>query len=544
MDESAFNTYVDEMVRWLMEQMPGMATYMGVHAYDHRLADYSLPGVEGQHAKIKEHLAVMEQADSRRWSKEGRIDLTLVVQVLKDMVLMHEQITPHRRNPSLYLEEVMEGIFALIIKESIALEQRLQSLLGRIQETPRVLEQGMQNLHPGQVPRVWAEVALEQSRMGPALFEALLPSMADKFPDLKEKLAAAGREASVSCSDFALYLEKTVLPAAAGDFAVGEECFNTMLREKHLVEYNAAKLLETGWRLFEQTRSEMENLAREIDPAKTLEEIIEKDKADHPSAEELLPEYRRIMESAKDFTVAQEIASIPAEESLRIIETPDFLRPIIPYAAYIPPGIFEENLEGLFLVTPPDSGASPEAHEEKLKGQPRSKIPVTVLHEAYPGHHLQLAWSARQGSTARKLGMMLSALFIEGWAFYCEELMEELGFNNSPIQKLGRLNDQLWRAARIILDVSLHTRGMGVDEAVDFLVERCGLQRVDALAEARRYTSSPTQPQSYLMGKMEIMQIIDLYKKRYPGATLKQMHDAILSCGSLPPKLMREQLFG
>lgn len=178
-----------------------------------------------------------------------------------------------------------------------------------------------------------------------------------------------------------------------------------------------------------------------------MEEIIEADKADHPSAEELLPEYRRVMEAAKNFTVAHAITTIPSGESLRIIETPGFLRLVIPYAAYIPPGIFEEKLEGLFLVTPPASEASPEDQEEKLKGQPHSKIPVTALHEAYPGHHLQLAWSARQGSTARKLGMMLSTLFIEGWAFYCEELMEELGFNNSAIQKLGRLNDQLWRAA-------------------------------------------------------------------------------------------------
>ncbi len=237
------------------------------------------------------------------------------------------------------------------------------------------------------------------------------------------------------------------------------------------------------------------------------------------------------------------IASIPAGETLRIIETPLFLRPIIPYAAYIPPGIFEEKIEGIFMVTPPDENASPEEVEAKLKGQPYSKIPVTVMHEAYPGHHLQLAWAASHGSTARKMGTQLSTLFVEGWAFYCEELMEQLGYVNTPLQRMGRLSDQLWRAARIILDVSLHCRGMSVPEAADFLVRECGLQPADALAEVRRYTVTPTQPQSYLMGKLEILKIIDEYRKLRPGASLRQMHDDILACGSLPPQLMRKQLF-
>ncbi len=543
MDESRFYTYVEEMVGWFMEQMPVMATFMGVHAYDHLLEDFRQESIEASLVKMKEYLAELQGIDSSDWSKEGKIDHSLVTQLLKDFILKDEVTAPHRRNPGIYLEEIMEGVFALIIKDFAPLEQRLQSLLGRIEEAPRVLEEGRINLQPEQVPRVWAEVALDQARMGPALFLKLLPSMAADFPEVKDKIEAAGRKASEACSDFAVYLEEEVLSTAAGDFAVGEKHFNTLLREKHLVDYDAAELLKTGWRLFNETKAQMKALGQEIDSEQTIETIMQMDKEDHPAAHELLPEYRRAMQAAKDYTIKHRIASIPAGETLRIIETPTFFRPIIPYAAYIQPGIFEETLEGLFLVTPSDEGASPKEQEEKLKGQPYSKIPVTTLHEAYPGHHLQLAWSARQGSIARKLGVMLSTLFIEGWAFYCEELMEELGFIHTPAQRLGRLSDQLWRAARIILDVSLHCRGMEIQEAVNFLVERCGLQPGDALAEVRRYTSTPTQPQSYLMGKLEIQKIIEEYKERFPNASLLEMHDSMLACGSLPPKLMREQLF-
>jgi Uncharacterized protein conserved in bacteria len=169
---------------------------------------------------------------------------------------------------------------------------------------------------------------------------------------------------------------------------------------------------------------------------------------------------------------------------------------------------------------------------------------VTALHEAYPGHHLQLVWANRQETIPRRMGTFLATLFIEGWAFYCEELMEQLGYIAGPTQRLGRLADQLWRAARIIIDVSLHTRGMLVDEAVDFLVRECQLEPANALAEVRRYTASPTQPQSYLMGKLAILELVADYRRAHPEASMRQIHDAILGCGSLPPRLMRQRLLG
>lgn len=120
--------------------------------------------------------------------------------------------------------------------------------------------------------------------------------------------------------------------------------------------------------------------------------------------------------------------------------------------------------------------------------------------------------------------------------------MEDLGYIADPLQKLSRLADQLWRAARIILDVKLHCQGMSVEDAIDFLVDNCQLERSNARAEVRRYTSSPTQPQSYLMGKREILNIIKDYQRRYPNKSLQEMHNEILQAGSLPPKLLRRHL--
>jgi uncharacterized protein (DUF885 family) len=401
----------------------------------------------------------------------------------------------------------------------------------------------MANLVAGEVPAVWAEVALEQAKQTPPLFTGLLPGLAaEAAPELEEDLRRAGETVAAKLSEYSRFLETEVLPGAGGDFAVGRDLFDELLRENHMVDYNSDELLETGWRLIRETEQSMSALAREIDPDKSVGEILEEAKGDHPTAEGLLQAYEQAMQAARRYVIENDIAGIPENETLRIIETPVYLRPILPYAAYMPPGIFEERQDGLFLVTPVDPGAPPEVREGKLKGHNFAKLPITALHEAYPGHHLQLVWANRTESVPRRLGSMLSTLFIEGWAFYCEELMEQLGYISSPVQRLARLKDQLWRAARIVIDTSLHTGGMSVEEAVNLLVERCHLEPGNALAEVRRYTAHPTQPQSYLMGKLALLDLVEAYRKEKPGMSLREMHDAILSCGSLPPKLMRRAL--
>jgi hypothetical protein len=224
------------------------------------------------------------------------------------------------------------------------------------------------------------------------------------------------------------------------------------------------------------------------------------------------------MAAVRQYVIDHEIATIPEGEILQIVETPPYLRPVIPlrrlYAAGHSGGTTRGHLPG-------HAGGPPvprrRSREQTLRGHSRAKLPVTALHEAYPGHHLQLVWANRQETIPRRMGTFLATLFIEGWAFYCEELMEQLGYIAEPIQRLGRLADQLWRAARIIIDVSIHTRGMSVDEAVDFLVRECQLEPANALAEVRRYTTSPTQPQSYLMGKLAILDLV-----RTTGAPIRR----------------------
>jgi len=544
-NETQFYRRAEAWLERLLELNPVAATQLGDHRWDDQLPDYRAEALESQHQEMLEALSEFEAMDAAGFSSEAQIDQTLFVRILQSLVRNHERVEPHRRNPASYVEGVLGGIFILLLRDFAPLPERLRAALGRARQVPRALEEAQENLVPAETPPVWVEVALEQARQAPALLAGLLPTMAAQAaPALQADLMEAGQAAAEAVQAYVAFLEADVLPHADGDFAAGEDLFNEKLREEHLVDYDAQALLETGWEQFRATQAEMEALVDEIDPDKSVQELLDEAKADHPTAEGLLEAYEGAMDAARRYVIDHQIVTIPPGETLRIVETPPYLRPIIPYAAYMPPGILEEEQEGIFLVTPVDPEAPEEEREQKLRGHHWAKLPVTALHEAYPGHHLQLVWSNRRERVARRIATFLSTLFIEGWAFYCEELMEQLGYIAEPIQRLGRLSDQLWRAARIILDVSLHTQGMSVDEAVAFLVDECRLEPGDALAEVRRYTSTPTQPQSYLMGKLAILELVDDYRSAHPDASLREVHDAIVGCGSLPPRLMRRELLG
>ncbi len=542
-EETVFYPRAEQWLMRVLEQNPVAATHLGDHRWDDRLGDYRIQAMDQRHREMVDALHEFQAMETDDFSLAADIDHTLIVKVLSSLVREYERIQGHRRNPGGYLSEALGGIVTLLLKEFAPLPDRLESALGRTREVPRVLEEARLNLVAEQVPRVWAETMLEQARQAPELFLALLPAMAaEAAPDLQGAFAESGPAAAQAVQAYGAYVEEEILPRATDEFGAGRELFDELLHETHLVDYDADELLETGWELFHETQEQMELVSRENDPQRSVRDILEAAKADHPAPEELLDAYRQAMAESRQYVIDHDIVSIPEGESLRIVETPPYLRPIIPYAAYMAPGILEEKQDGVFLVTPVDPEAPAEAQEEKLKGHFWAKLPITTLHEAYPGHHLQLVWANRSASLPRRMGSFLSTLFVEGWAFYCEELLEQLGYIAAPVQRLGRLSDQLWRAARIVLDVSLHTRGMTIDEGVQFLVEKCQLEPTNALAEVRRYAETPTQPQSYLMGKLAIVELVEDYRAAHPDAKLRAVHDAILTSGSLPPRLMRRQL--
>ena len=174
-----------------------------------------------------------------------------------------------------------------------------------------------------------------------------------------------------------------------------------------------------------------------------------------------------------------------------------------------------------------------------MRGHALTSLRTTGVHEAYPGHHLQLCSANRAPTLARRIAGAPDGgnILVEGWAFYCEELMDREGFLDDPAVRLMRLNDQIWRACRVVIDVELHLGRMGLDEAVDFLAREARMNRREAELECRRYAEEPGQAMSYLLGKREVLRLADAWNAAR-GGTLRAFHDELLAWGSLPPAVI------
>ncbi|MCA1833779.1 MAG: DUF885 domain-containing protein, partial [Actinobacteria bacterium] len=331
------------------------------------------------------------------------------------------------------------------------------------------------------------------------------------------------------------WLRDEYMPRSTGQTGVGEELLASVIATNHLLPDSPDEIARRGEEMIERLQDSLAQVASELGYA-DWRAAVEEAKKDLPTAEQLIDTYDEEMRWSRDVVRELGLATEVEGAPLEVRETPSFWRHTTPYAAYTPPGPFEPDQRGVFWVTPPDGDA------EKLKGHARAAIKVVALHEGFPGHHLQLTRANKHASRVRRLAD--SALLIEGWAFYCEEMAYEEGLL-SPESRLCQLKDELWRACRIVIDMRLHQQRMTTQEAVDLLVNEADLERPNAEAEVRRYTYTPGYQMSYAIGKQEIMRLRDQVKaKEGRSFSLSRFHDAVLAEGSMPVPLVAEAVLG
>ena len=200
------------------------------------------------------------------------------------------------------------------------------------------------------------------------------------------------------------------------------------------------------------------------------------------------------MHRARRHLVEHDLVTVPDDERIDVVPTPEYLRNVVPFAAYFEPAAFDRDPKGIYIVTPSVDGDPNAMREHNF-----ASISNTSIHEAYPGHHLQLDTARRNGSLTRLLAD--APEFVEGWGMYSELMMREHGFDDGPAFRLIMHTDAIWRACRIILDIRMHRGEISVEEATDFLVEQTSFERPNARAEVQWYTYRPTYPLSYLLGR-------------------------------------------
>ncbi len=526
----AFNAFTHEFKDFYLSFHPVLASYMGDHRFDHLLGDQSETANERFYDGLKDFEARLAEFNPADIPDALRIDEAILHGMLKVLTLEHEEIGWHRLLPQTYLETVLDGVHVLLSRDFAPLPDRLSNVLARLKEAPACLEAGKANL--AKPARRWTESAIEVARDGCDFLDEVVLPLASQMEGLAEAVAEAKR----AIADYQVFLETELLPRSDRPIGIGEFLYNFKLRHEHHFDLSADDLLAIGEAARQSTLLQLGETAARIDPAATWQDLVARHKDDHPTAEGLLDAYRGEMERARAFVKEKGLATLPEGETLRVIETPRFMRSVIPYAAYQSPGTYDRAQEGLFYVTPVDESLAPEDQAEQLRGHNRFGIPVTALHEGFPGHHMQLVLANKQDNPIRHL--FGNNAYCEGWALYCEEMMYEQGFYPDEVTRLFQLKDVLWRACRVIVDASLQTGRMSFEQAVDFLADEAKLERINAEAEVTWYSYSPAYPMSYLMGKRGILAIREAFQQALGDRfSLMDFHDRLLAVGTIPVPL-------
>jgi uncharacterized protein (DUF885 family) len=535
-----FSALSEEFVEVMMRREPVAATHAGIHDYDALLPSHTPDG-------FAEHAVWLRDFDQRLvasvpWEKlptRERVDFAILRSRVATLRADLEEIRGHTRNPSIYPATALDGLFMLMARPFAPLEERKEPLLARLMAIPDYLREARANLE--QVPAVFRDIASEVNSSGPAYVEEVTRGLMERFPGEAERIEHAASRARVGFLQFQEFLDRELRGRVGGSFAIGERWMNYKLEREHLLSMDCSYLEAYGREHVERTRALLEETARRMDPARGWRELIAEAKCRHPEPLRVREAYVAEVERARTFVLDRRLAPVP-DAPLEVIDTPLFERATMPYAAYLPPAPFDIDQTGYFYVTPIDLSRRHEVQEQQLEGHCHHSIPLTTVHEAFPGHHLQLCHANRAGSRLRRLAD--SDLFCEGWALYCEELMYEEGFFPDPLTRLFQLKDLLWRACRVVIDVGLQTGRMSFGEAVDYLVEQAMVERVNAEAEVKRYATAPTQPMSYLVGKMLILELREEAKRRMgPRFTLNDFHAALLAGGTVQPFLVREEIW-
>jgi len=535
-EESAFRQQIDVFVHDRYALDPTAATVAGLHEFDDRLADMSEQGFADREAFTDRWLHVFESHDPLSLGPTDRTDLALILGELRGEKALRP-FQRHLRQPSLYSDAITRGAYYALIREEGDVETRLAALAERLAQAPAALRHAITNLDPERVPPVYVVIAGETATAGATFVRAILPSLAPEGSKAKAALTGAGKRAGDALDQYASWLRDDLMRRAKGSFAIGRDAFDALLRDKELLPYDSTSLKRWGEELYAETASKLQAAARELGDTE-WRDSVERLRKEHPTEDGLVAAYREDMERSRAATEVAGLATFPAGESLTVEAMPDFARPTLPYAAYVQPGPFERSRRGRFWVTLPAPGEPDAVQEERLSGHPRKGIAVIACHEGYPGHHLQLSIAADHPSLARKA--LRSNVFIEGWGLYVEELMTELGFLDDPETRLLRLKDLLWRAARVTVDVGLSTGELGFEQAVRFMMDGPRLERPQAVGECRRYTLTPLQPSSYALGRAAILDLRERAQRKHWG--MRQFHDALLGCASVPPALAAAEL--
>ena len=549
--DAELDVVTEEYIRGYLAARPLVATALGFHEYDGRINEHTRLAIDAELARLRRFDDRLKKFELPRLGPHAGIDLRLLQAAIKRELFLMQDMGIYEHNPMSYARAIDVSVF--VKRKYAPIEDRVRSIIVVENQAPNIMIAAKTNLAEV-LPKPYVELAIQIARgSSEFLKKGLVEGIADlKDESLRATFAQSNRRAAIALSDYAAWLEKEKLPKASADFAVGEEKYQRFLAETELVDMPPAKLLELGLAELKKEQDVFAEAAKKIDETRPAPVIFKQIQSDHPTAENLIPEIAKRLDSVRKFVDDRKLVTIPSKVPAQVKETPQDRR-ATSFASMDIPGPFEKRAnEAYFYVTPPENDWPDQQKEEWLTSFNFYMGDLFSIHEVYPGHYLQfLHLNASKATKAEKIFGATS--FTEGWAHYCEKMLIDEGFGapagpnpsedeqqRAAKYRMVQAQAAMVRLCRLCVSIKMHTAGMSVEEATKFFQENCYYEEKPARVEAMRGTFDIGYL-NYTLGKLQILKLRNDYQAQEGDKfSLKKFHDEILSHGMLPIRLLRE----
>jgi uncharacterized protein (DUF885 family) len=550
--DDAFQKVAHDYVDEYLQANPEQATELGDHRFDGELTDYSAEARAKDLATQKEFRDKLNAIDGSQLTGANNIDFRILKENIDYEIFRSEELKEPEWNPLVYMQSLANSLYLLVARDFAPAEKRIPSLRQRMEKMPGVIAQAKANLqHP---PRIHTETAIEQTQGAINLVRAELAPLLDEAPRMKKELAPLQDKTAAALEDYKKWLQNDLLPRSDGNFRLGAEKYRKKLRFALASDLPMEEIMKRAKTDLEQTQTAIYETALPLykkyfpdadektltDKHKVTAAALDKLAEQHPDDATVVDYAKKVVTEATDFVKRHEVVSVP-NVPLDVIAMPEFKRGVA--IAYCDaPGPLEKNGKTFFAVAPTPKDWSKERKKSFFREYNNYMIRDLTVHEAMPGHFLQLARSNEFRAPTLVRAIFQSGPFIEGWAVYCEQMMAEQGYGG-PEVKMQQLKMRLRAICNAILDQSIHAGNMSEQEAMDLMTKEGYQQEGEAVAKWKRARLTSAQLSTYFVGATEHLDLRAAEQKKLGDQfNLKQYNDQVISYGSPPVKYVREMM--
>jgi uncharacterized protein (DUF885 family) len=547
--DAKFEALAKKYIEQFLEMNPETATQLGDHRFDHRLDDYSRAGVDRDRAFNKKYLTALDAIPASRLSPVNSVDYRIMRNRLEYNIFQDDELREYEWNPLRY--NLGGAIYSLISRDYAPLRVRLRSVKERLKGVPAVVAQAKANLQ--KPPRVHTETAISQNKGTISLIRDELQQFLAQAPELKAELAPVQAEAVRALEDYGAWMEKDLLPRSTGEFRLGDAKYRRKLRFALESDLSKEEILRRAEADLRSTQDAMYDVAlplykkyfpnekgasRLSNRKQVIKAVLGRLAEAHPTNETIVPLATDAVKEATDFVRANNLVTVP-NEPVKVIVMPEYSRGVaVAYCNSVGP--FERRGETFYAISPTPTDWPAERVQSFFREYNNYMVEDVTVHEAMPGHYLQLAHANKFVAPTKLRAVFLSSTFAEGWAVYAEQLMAERGYGG-PEVRMQQLKLKLRTIINAILDQKVHTAGMTEKDAMRLMMDEGFQEEGEAAGKWRRASLTSAQLSTYYVGSLEVNDIRRAYEAKM-GDTVdyKRMHDTIISFGSPAPKYVRE----